>query len=429
MRSFANGMLEAAFPNHRYYGWVVVFACFLCAALSAPGQSYALGLYFESFATDFGTDRMAVSSVYAWATVVAAALLPVIGRLADRWPAKVFMGAAIAGIGTALLGLAHADTLVGLALGLFFLRLLGQGAIGLGTITSVLRWFDQHRGRAVAIAALGYGFGEFTMPALITELQSRFGWRGSMLALGAAYFVCALLLSAVLRDAPMRMATAQPSARAPAPDISAHEAIRIPVFWALLGLVAISPMLLTGLLLHQIAIFRDASWDPARVASALQAYAVCNVVATYATGLLLERTPAKFGIPVMLMVLSGAVVVPLLGIEHAAASMAFGALLGAAAGSAAATNGVIWAEYFGVTSIGAIKGIVSAVRNGSTAAGAVGFAALAGPSGEYGLPLASALSIALLGAASALLLPRSNRTHVALDSPSRLERSEAAHRG
>lgn len=88
--------------------------------------------------------------------------------------------------------------------------------------------------------------------------------------------------------------------------------------------------------------------------------------------------------------------------------MAFGALLGAAAGAMSGTNGVIWAEYFGVSSIGAVKGVVNAARNGATALGAVAFAALAGHTADYTLPLISATALSGLGLLGALLLPRAH---------------------
>lgn len=287
-------MLETLFPRHRSYGWVVVAACFACGALSAPGQSYALGLYFEAFMNDLGVSRVSVSSVYAGATLAAAALLPVIGRLADRSSSRVFLATVIAGLGMTLFALAFAQSVVGLAVGLFGLRLLGQGSVGLGTITTVTRWFDKHRGRAAAIAALGYAFGEFTMPALIVSLQNGLGWRGSMMALGGASLLASLLLALVLRDPaprPCAVGAVGPS-RA---TRGVTNAMRQRVFWVLMALATIVPMVLTGVLLHQLAIFRSVAWDPADAVSALQAYAIANLVVTYGTGHLLEQVPSKFG--------------------------------------------------------------------------------------------------------------------------------------
>ena len=391
-------------------------ACFACGALSAPGQSYALGLYFESFVADLGLTRVTVSSVYAWATVAAAALLPFIGRLADRSSSRRYLGLVVAGMGATLFALGTANSIVGLAAGFFCLRLLGQGAIGLGTITAVLRWFHRHRGRAAAMAALGYAFGEFTMPAIITALQGQVGWRGSMLGLGGAYLLLAMLVASVLRDPPGTAPDAGGAAQRSRPA-GTGEWMRQPVFWSLVALATIVPTVLTGVALHQLALFRSVAWSAGDVVSALRAYAIANLVATYGAGLLLDRIASKFGVAISMTMLSLALAVPLLGPSIIAGPVVFWSLLGAAAGSATGTHGVLWAEYFGVASIGSIKGVVNATRNAATAAGAVGFAALAGPEGDYRLSLLVAATLGGVGLVGAMLLPRSHRGAVALSVP------------
>jgi MFS family permease len=80
-------------PNPGYYGWWVVGACLLCAALSAPGQSFALALYMEPIAAELGASRVDLAGLYAWATLAAALLLPVAGRIADRTSSRVFLSA------------------------------------------------------------------------------------------------------------------------------------------------------------------------------------------------------------------------------------------------------------------------------------------------------------------------------------------------
>jgi ABC-type xylose transport system permease subunit len=78
-----------------------------------------------------------------------------------------------------MFGLASVRSLASLAVAFFALRVLGQGAVGLGLLTTVLRWFERHRGRAIAIALSGYAVGEFVMPTVIVTLQESLGWRGS----------------------------------------------------------------------------------------------------------------------------------------------------------------------------------------------------------------------------------------------------------
>src|SRR5690606_18581094 len=82
------------------------------------------------------------------------------------------------------------------------------------------------------------------------------------------------------------------------------------------------------------------------------------------------KLPGRFGILLSMGLLGLALLVPL-GVRSVPVGiLLYGGLLGAAAGSNTACNGVIWPEYFGVGSVGAIKGVVSTLRNAATAAAA-----------------------------------------------------------
>jgi predicted MFS family arabinose efflux permease len=151
---------DAVFPNPSYQGWGVVGACLLCAALSAPGQSFALALYMEPIAGELKTSRVDVAAVYAWATLAAAAVLPLAGRVADRSSSRFYLGAVIGLMGLSMLLLSTVSSLSLLAVAFFALRLLGQGAIGLGVLTlNVERLaFDHgqlHDGTARSAGAVG----------------------------------------------------------------------------------------------------------------------------------------------------------------------------------------------------------------------------------------------------------------------------------
>src|SRR5690606_29831905 len=105
---------------------------------------------------------------------------------------------------------------------------------------------------------------------------------------------------------------------------------------------------------------------------------------TYLMGLVLERVHSKVGLGMGLGALAlglGTLFLPL-GAE--AGPWVFGAALGGSAGVAHAANGVLWPAYFGVRSLGALKGIVNAARNGSTALAPPVAAWLAGPEEVFG---------------------------------------------
>lgn len=406
------------FPNSSYYGWTIVFVGMACSALSSPGQSFALSLYIESLITDLGISRVHISSIYAFATLSAAALLPLLGAWADRTTSRRFMAVALTGMAVALVALATAQGLVTVVIALFALRLLGQGAIGLGTLTATVRWFRRFRGRALAIVALGYAVGELVFPGLIVILQNTFGWRGSLLVIAGVYLVVAMpLVVHYMRERHVDDAPIDGSPRTPVGadtradadancddrDFSFSAAIRTRSFWAMLLVVSVSPMLLTAIIFHQVALFESRGWGKAMIPSAFAMYAIMGVVITYAAGLIMERVPVRFGVSASLILAAAGLAWFAWGAAGAWAALVYGALLGMSSAVAGAANSLIWPDYFGIRVLGALKGVVNAVRNGATAVGPVIIAVLAA-NGGFGRGLLVLGVIAVAGAVIALFI-------------------------
>jgi len=410
--------------GHRYYGWVVVATAMGCSALSSPGQSFLLSLYLVPLSTDLGLSAVELSSLYSAATLAAAAALPLVGRVADRVRSGRFLGGVLLLLAGVFTGMAAVRSALALGVAFFALRLLAQGAIGLGTITTTVRWFRRYRGRALALVSVGYSVGEMTFPALVLALMATVGWRGSWLALAAAYaFVLAPAAVWLLRERdPARELmdgerTAVPPSTlgvalapntpavgaADEPAISLRAALRMPVFWGVLLCVAVSPLVITGVVFHQVGLFGSRGWAAALVPPAFLAFAAAGIVATYGTGLIVERVPTRFAVAGALGLLAAALGALWLPLPPGPAALAYGAALGLASGSIAAANAAIWPDYFGVAALGSIKGVVNAVRNGATAVGPPLVAALVTPSGSYAPAVAALAGIALAGGAGVLV--------------------------
>jgi hypothetical protein len=406
------------FPNPTYYGWVIVAMGFLASALTSPGQSFVIALYLESIMADLGLTRLATSTLYAGATLLAAASLPFVGALADRVSSGRFLGGVLALIAVSLIGFSLAESVVSLALAFFCLRLLAQGAIGLGTITATVRWFYVYRGRALAVVGLGYAFGQLVYPVLIYTLIDGLGWRGSLLLMGAVYLlVAAPLIGRFTRernehDAPLDGAVIPPRLDrqgniAVERSYSLREAAGLRVFWGLLVCVSVPPLVFTAVVFHQVALFEDAGWGEALVPLSFTVMAAATVVATYATGLLLEKIPSHLGISVSLWLSALGLLTMLLPLGPLTGAVIYGILFGLGSGVNASANSIIWPDYFGVAALGTLKGVVNGVRNGATALGPPIAAVMLAISGSFSsaVLLFAAMSAAAAIAALAMTKP------------------------
>ncbi len=413
---------ERVFPNPRFYGWVIVGIGVLCSMLSSPGQSFALSLYLEPLMADLGLTRLQLSSVFAMATLAAAACLPMVGGWADRTSGRRFLSGILVLMGLAFLFFSRVHGALALGFAFFTLRLLGQGAIGLGTTTVTVRWFRRFRGRALAMVSLGYAFGEIVFPGTILSLIAGLGWRGSLVALAAAYLlVFAPLVAWLARERgeadgppdgwpPERAGTATDGGsqdEAVEAAFTLGQTLRTPVFWGMLACVSVPPMLVTAVIFHQVALFEAQGWGAALVPTAFMTFAVTGVVMTYATGVWLERVPSRVGVSLslglMALAFATAALAPFLAPTPGA--ILYGGMLGLANGAAKSANALVWPNYFGIQALGAVKGVVNAARNGSTAFGPPVAASLIGESGSFA-PVLFVFGLLATGTAIAALFMR-----------------------
>jgi len=62
-------------------------------------------------------------------------------------------------------------------MGIFFLRLSGQGLMAHTASVSTSRFFNQSRGKALSYIWVGMSFGEFLLPIIIVYLLTFIYWR------------------------------------------------------------------------------------------------------------------------------------------------------------------------------------------------------------------------------------------------------------
>jgi len=402
-------VLRQLLPNPRFYGWAIVGLSFLASALSSPGQSFAISLYIDVLIDSLDVSRLEISSLYGAMTLLAAFCLPYVGNLADRTSARGFFVGNLVLLAGAIAFFATAQNLLMVAIAFFLLRLLGQGAVGLGTLTAIVLWFKRYRGRALAMSGLGYAFGELVFPATIVALFGLVGWRGSLWTFALIYLVVfapifALFVRERRDDEPLDGGlNGMPASTVELPDadFTLQSALRTPVFWGLLGTVAVLPMVVTALVFHQVALFKSTGWGFEMVPLSFTFFALSSVGTMYATGLILERIPSRFGITIAMLVATVSLALPAF-FDSAGASLVYGMLLGGASGMMASANSLVWPEYFGVRALGAIKGVVNGVRNGATAAGPPLVALLLNSEEDFSAAL---LILALFCGCSALAAP------------------------
>ena len=100
-----------------FYGWTVLFVASLIMFGTGPGQSHLIGLFFDPIQAELGLDRTEIALAYGSATLVAALLLPRMGRLVDRFGPANMIALIAFGLGLGAIIFSFANSWLYLAIG------------------------------------------------------------------------------------------------------------------------------------------------------------------------------------------------------------------------------------------------------------------------------------------------------------------------
>lgn len=340
----------------------------LVALFSSFGQTYFIGLFSAELRAAFSLSHGDFGSVYSLASLAAGLCLIWLGRYVDRLDLRLW----VALIGALAVGaciiMGVASSIVILALALFLLRLSCQSLLTHTYMTSMARYFDNGRGKAISIAMLGHPLGEAVFPLLTIALMAALGWRGAWLVyagIGAALLFPALLW--LLRGHGARHQTYLARLDEPAASSAnsgrqwtQSEVLRDVRFYLIQPAMMAPPFMFTGLLIHQAHLVEVKGWSLAWLATCFTVYAATSIASSLTMGPLIDRIGAMRIAPHALL----PIVVSMLALafsNHPLVALVFMAGLGLCMGMVFTTFTAIWAELYGVRHLGAIRSLVMAI--------------------------------------------------------------------
>ncbi len=352
-------MLSFSFlrSNLRWLG-----AGFLLSFSSSFGQTYFISLFSGDLRAAFDLSHGGFGGLYTLATLASAATLVWLGKLADTQPLARLSAATITGLALIALAMAAVASPVMLVLVLFGLRLFGQGLLSHLCFTAMGRWYNAQRGRAIAIAAMGFPAGEALFPIVAVGLALWIGWRETWIVAAGALLLLALPLAyLLLRNGrtPRNPAPVDGRGKVLPRDWTRGEVLRDPLFYALMPGILAPSFILTGVFFHQVHLVETKGWSLALFAAAYPGYSLAAVGASLAFGWAVDRWNAGRLLPAYLLPMAAGLF--LLGLVDAAwVALAFMALGGATAGAATTLIGALWAEIYGTRHLGAIRALAVA---------------------------------------------------------------------
>ncbi|XP_063622054.1 monocarboxylate transporter 12 isoform X7 [Cydia splendana] len=179
-------------PPDGGYGWVVVFASFMCN-LIVDGIAYTFGIFLPELVTYFGEGKGTVAWVGSLLSGVYLAAGPIVSALCNKYGCRAVCvaGSLVAASAFVLSTFSKSVTVMMITYGL--LGGIGFGMIYLPSVVAVGYYFEARRSLATGIAVCGSGVGTFSFAPLAAILLNEFGsWQNANLLLAGLILNCAV---------------------------------------------------------------------------------------------------------------------------------------------------------------------------------------------------------------------------------------------
>ena len=155
---------------------VILFG-FIFTFFSSFGQSFFLGLFNSSIRDALSITHGQFGSIYASATLLSSFILVWVGKKIDDFNILKFASYVIALLAISCFLFSKISSVAFLFLSIFLMRLSGQGLMSHTATTTISRFFEKTRGRALSTTWLGLSLAEFILPLLIIFLLTFVDWR------------------------------------------------------------------------------------------------------------------------------------------------------------------------------------------------------------------------------------------------------------
>lgn len=371
-----------------YYGWVIV-AIVALARFTESAEIYpVLAVLLKPMTEEFGWSRSVFAGAMAIGTLIGGVFGPIVGPVVDRFGARWTVFFSFAFLGGSMILMATITELWHFYAIQIFARVLALGIIGLALQIIIPKWFIVKRGRAVAFAGLGGRMGNAFTPLYVQYLVTMFSWRVATATTGAVLWVTTLLPVALfLRRQPEDMGLLpdgikpeekssthgkeeQNPANTSDPEISLSlgQVAKLPAFYFLVAAISLSSVVGPALNLHMIPYFTDKGLDPAIAVLTTTILFITGAIGSLVFGFLAERFSIRQILSTNYLML-GLGMAGLLLVDSTPKAFTWAIYMGLVQGGGFTLNQVLFADYFGRDSLGAIRGVISPIQLGANAIG------------------------------------------------------------
>jgi len=357
-------------PNIKLNSKIVIFG-FIFTFFSSFGQSFFIGLFNSSIRSDLTVSHGQFGAIYALATLLSSFSLIWIGKKIDDYRLIYFSFFVILLLFFSSIFFSFANNVFLLFFGIFLLRLSGQGLMTHTATTSISRFFDESRGKALSVTWLGLSAAEFIMPVTIVFFLSIYSWRSIWLSI-ATLIILFLPLVAFFTIKEITLSSRDDEnitfKKNNIKNWTRKEVLLDPKFYLISLLMLALPAVNTGVFVYQSFILESKNWGDFVIAKSFMIYAILSVATLFISGPIIDKFTSRKLLPLMNIPCLFSMLI-LFYFDHYISSYFLLGLMGVSNGFANVLGSSTWAEIYGVKYLGSIKALTSSMMVFATAFG------------------------------------------------------------
>jgi len=361
-----------------YYGWIVVAASSTVVFARMAPNITTLSVLIFPMSEEFGWSRTLISGSVSSGAIASLIFSPVVGWAIDRVGARLVMVISVLCLGLAMISLAWATLPITFYIAYSVGRVVFHTSAPIGSSTVASRWFIKKRGRAIGVIFLVGAIGGIVFTMLASLIVEHYG-------LKATWIIIGLLVLTVSVAPPLLLVAERPEDIDLLPDgeiLSSDdseeiselvdsatlprgsddeswalvEAFRTRTFWIMVIMGFTLYFVHTSIGVHMGVYFRDVGLGPTSTALAISLSWIVSAIGSVGWGVVTDRVPIRYAYSLMFLIQAVSTLYLMLvggtlGIFLAAA------LFGVVSSASNVIPSVMYANYFGRSSLGRIRGV------------------------------------------------------------------------
>ena len=387
-------------PKLLLYGFSILF-------FASYGQTFFISLFNVEIRLFYSLSDGEFGLVYAIATLLSSFILISFAKLIDHLDLRFYSFIITFGFLLACLGMVFLiNNILYLFLIIFMLRFFGQGAMDHAGGTTMARYFGNDKGKALSVATLGGMFGVMFLPYFALNFFKDKEFNQLWLYASFSIIIFIPFIFFILFDHKNRHEKFKTELKDNSLNkkLRTRDVLKDKKFYIYLPLSISASFIGTGLMFHQIFIIDQKGWSLQMLGNGYIFLGIFSIIGLLLGGPLVDRFDTKKTAITSLVPLLFLLIV-LISFEGEFFLIIYMSLHGLTLGIGRPFIGSLWAEIYGVESLGTVKALLHAASVFASALSPLVFGYLI----DWGFSITTIVTISILIIIVSTLLPIYNK--------------------